>query len=80
MVWMDILQATVVQYDDIVTGHRYAKNRAEAAAMGLKSGVDTDCGGIFQTSALDALKEGLITEADIDKALVNIYSIRMRTR
>ena len=32
----------------------------------------------IQTSALDALKEGLITEADIDKALVNIFTIRMR--
>jgi beta-glucosidase len=63
---------------DILSGHNYAKSKVEAAAMGLKSGVDTDCGGIFQTSALDAIKEGLITEADMDKALVNIYSIRMR--
>jgi beta-glucosidase len=46
--------------------------------MGLKSGVDNDCGGVYQTSALDALKEGLITEADMDKALMNIYAIRMR--
>ncbi len=63
---------------DVVNSHRYAKSRAEAAAMGLKSGVDTDCGSIYQTSALTALKEGLITEADMDKALVNIYAIRMR--
>ncbi len=63
---------------DILSGHKYAKSRTEATAMGLKSGVDTDCGGIFQTSALDAIKEGLITEADMDLALVNIYAIRMR--
>ena len=63
---------------DILTGHHYVKNNAEATAIGLKSGVDTDCGGVFQTSALDALKQGLITEADMDKALVNIYAIRMR--
>ena len=63
---------------DILTGHKYVKNNAEATAAGLKSGVDTDCGGVFQTSALDALKQGLITEADMDKALVNIYAIRMR--
>ena len=63
---------------DILTGHHYAKNNAEATAMGLKSGVDTDCGNVFQANALDALKQGLITEADMDKALVNIYAIRMR--
>jgi len=63
---------------DILTGHKYVKNNAEATAFGLKSGVDTDCGGVFQTSALDALKQGLISEADMDKALVNIYAIRMR--
>ncbi|MBN2001308.1 glycoside hydrolase family 3 C-terminal domain-containing protein [candidate division KSB1 bacterium] len=63
---------------DMVSGHHYAKNNAEAAAMGLKSGVDTDCGGIYQTSALEALNKGLITEADMDRALVNMFSIRMR--
>jgi beta-glucosidase len=64
--------------EDIMRGHHYAKSNVEAAAMGLKSGVDNDCGGAYQTSALGALKQGLITEADIDKALVNIYAIRMR--
>jgi beta-glucosidase len=63
---------------DMLSGHRYAKNSAEATAMGLKSGVDNDCGSVYQTSALDALNKGLITEADMDKALVNIYAIRMR--
>jgi len=64
--------------DDIIRGHHYAKNNPEAAAMGLKSGVDNDCGGVYQSSALNALKEGLITEGDIDKALISIYAIRMR--
>lgn len=63
---------------DIFTGHHYAKSNAEATALGLKSGVDTDCGSVFQASALDALKQGLITEADMDRALVNIFTIRMR--
>lgn len=63
---------------DIVTGHRYAKSNPEAAAMGLKSGVDTDCGNVYQTSALEAVKQGLITEADMDLALVNMFTVRMR--
>jgi beta-glucosidase len=63
---------------DMVTSHRYAKNNEEAAALGLKSGVDIDCGGVYQTSTLKALSQGLLTEADIDKALINIFTIRMR--
>jgi beta-glucosidase-like glycosyl hydrolase len=63
---------------DIFTGHHYAKSNAEATAMGLKSGVDTDCGNVYQASTIDALKQGLITEADIDRALVNVFTIRMR--
>jgi beta-glucosidase len=64
--------------DDMVRGHRYFKSNEEAAALGLKSGVDTDCGGVYQNYALAALKQGLLTEGDIDKALVNIFTIRMR--
>ncbi len=63
---------------DIVTGHFYAESPAEATALGLKSGVDTDCGSVYQTSAIDALNQGLITVDDIDRALVNMFTIRMR--
>lgn len=64
--------------EDIETGHYYARSGAEATAMGLKSGVDTDCGNYYQAYALEALKKGLITEADMDLALVNMFTIRMR--
>ncbi|HVO75383.1 MAG TPA: glycoside hydrolase family 3 C-terminal domain-containing protein [Ignavibacteriaceae bacterium] len=63
---------------DLLSGHNYVKTNAEATALGLKSGVDTDCGQIYQVNALDALKKGLITDVDIDKALINIFTIRMR--
>jgi beta-glucosidase len=65
--------------EDIYTGHYYVKTAAEATAMGLKAGVDSDCGSVYQRSALDALKKGLITMGDIDKALMNTFTIRMRT-
>ena len=65
--------------EDIYTGHYYVKTAAEAAAEGLKAGVDIDCGSVYQASAIDAFKQGLIAQADIDRALVNIITIRMRT-
>ena len=64
--------------EDIYTGHYYVKTAAEATAQGLKAGVDIDCGSVYQTSAIDALNKGLITMADIDRALLNIFTIRMR--
>lgn len=63
---------------DIRSGHNYTKSNEEATALGLKSGVDTDCGSVYQTSALSAIQKGLMTEDDMDKALVNIFAIRMR--
>ena len=65
--------------EDIYTGHYYVETAEEATAAGLKAGVDSDCGSIYQRYALSALEKGLITEADMDRALVNMFTIRMRT-
>ncbi|MCB0748887.1 MAG: glycoside hydrolase family 3 C-terminal domain-containing protein, partial [Ignavibacteriae bacterium] len=64
--------------EDIYTGHYYVETAEEAAAQGLKAGVDCDCGNVYQRSAIDALNKGLISIADIDRALVNVFTIRMR--
>ncbi len=63
---------------EIYTSHRYVKSMEEAASGGLKAGVDIDCGSVYQRSTIAALNEGLIDFADIDRALVNIFTIRMR--
>lgn len=63
---------------DILIGHHFAKSREEATSLGLKSGVDCDCGNVYQSSTIGALKNGLVTTADIDRALVNMFTIRMR--
>ncbi len=63
---------------DMVSGHKFVKTNEEAASLGLKTGVDSDCGSVYQASAIKALQQGLITESDIDKALINIFTIRMR--
>lgn len=64
--------------DDMVRSHKYAKNNADATAMGLKSGVDCDCGSVYQVATVDAVKNNLLSEVDIDKALINMFTIRMR--
>ncbi len=65
--------------EDIYTGHYFVKTAEEATAIGLISGVDSDCGSVYQRNTIKAFNKGLITMADIDKALLNIFTIRMRT-
>ncbi len=63
---------------DIETGHKYAKSAAEAGAFAVKAGLDNDCttSGLFDQAGapdyqryIDAAKQGLLTEAEIDVAL-----------
>ncbi len=64
--------------DDIVRGHHFTDSYEVAASLGIKAGVDTDCGGVYQSSALKAVQQGILTEGEIDKALINLFTIRMR--
>ena len=49
----------------------------KAAAVGLKAGTDVDCGNTY-LALPDALKQGLVTEADIDKGLERALTVRFR--
>ncbi|KAM0827838.1 hypothetical protein ACQ4PT_067929 [Festuca glaucescens] len=40
--------------------------------------MDVNCGGYVQTHGLPAIQQGKITEQDIDRALHNLFTIRMR--
>ena len=64
--------------DDMLRGHRYTESPEVSTALGIKAGVDTDCGSIYQSSALKAVQQGILTEGEIDRALVNMFTIRMR--
>jgi beta-glucosidase len=71
---------------DIYEGHHYTKSQAEAAADALKTGMDNECADFFTVAKdnhdyqpyLDAVKQGLLTEADIDIAVKRLYTARMR--
>lgn len=65
--------------EDIYSGHYYVKTPAEATAKGLIAGVDSDCGSVYQLHAIEALNAGLMSINDLDRALINVFVIRMRT-
>ena len=70
---------------DIETGHKYAKSAAEAGAFAIKAGLDSDCttSGLFDQGGapdfqryIDAVKQGLLTDAEIDVALKRMLRVR----
>jgi len=71
---------------DIWRGHHYAKSHAEAAADAIKDGTDNDCADSYRAVKdnhdyqpfVDAVKQGLVTEADLDRSLKRLFTARMR--
>ncbi len=69
---------------DIYTGHKYVKSLEEAAAVAIRAGTDNDCQVVFGPRGaapeyqkyVDAVKQGLLREAEIDVAVKRM----MRTR
>ncbi|KAJ0988602.1 hypothetical protein J5N97_006958 [Dioscorea zingiberensis] len=56
----------------------YAKTPEDAVAYVLKAGMDVNCGTYVQRYAGSAIQQKKITEGDINRALQNLFSIRMR--
>jgi len=63
--------------DDIFGGHRIAADAAEASAIAIKAGLNLECGNSFH-SLKTAIDRGLLTEADIDKALEPLLMTQLR--
>ncbi len=70
---------------DISEQHKYAPDPAAAVAVALKAGTDNECNTktLGDTPNLgaryrEALQRGLISMADIDQALVRLFSARYR--
>ncbi len=63
--------------DDIFASHHAAASPEAAAAMALQAGTDLDCGRAY-AALRPALARGMVTEADIDRALLRLYTARFR--
>ena len=63
--------------EDIWKGHSIVKTPAEACANAIKAGLNIECGSTFK-ALQDALSQGLITEQDIDIALLPLMMTRLR--
>src|SRR5438874_2060488 len=62
---------------DIYQRHRVAPTAAAAAALGVRTGTDLDCGREY-TNLVDAVHQGLISEQAIDTAVTRLFVARFR--
>ncbi|MET0622856.1 MAG: glycoside hydrolase family 3 C-terminal domain-containing protein [Pyrinomonadaceae bacterium] len=62
---------------DIYKHHKYTKTEEEGVALAVKRGTDVTCG--YEYRALPAaVKQGLISEAEIDVAVKRLFAARFR--
>ncbi|ESW35161.1 hypothetical protein PHAVU_001G212100 [Phaseolus vulgaris] len=60
------------------SNQHYASTPEEAAADAIKAGLDLDCGPFLAVHTQDAVTKGLLSQADVDGALVNTLTVQMR--
>ena len=61
---------------DFYEGHKVVPNAVQAAALALQRGVNLNCGSVYYPSLVEAVKQGLVKEQQVDSAL----SVLLRTR
>jgi beta-glucosidase len=62
---------------DFHEGHKVTKDGVESAAMAAREGCDINCGCLF-LELVEAVKRGLITEAELDRNLRRLFTARMK--
>ena len=62
---------------DIYKNHKYADSPEAAAAAGIKGGCDLNCGDVYE-KLTDAYEQDMVTEEDLDAALMHLFGTRNR--
>ncbi|GAB2235348.1 hypothetical protein Droror1_Dr00025771 [Drosera rotundifolia] len=62
----------------IYTNQGYAKVPEDAIADVLKAGMDVNCGDYLKTYTKTAVEQKKLPEAELDRALTNLFAIRIR--
>jgi beta-glucosidase len=69
--------------DDIYSNHKIVKTSAEAAALAVINGCDLECGCTYGIPCdywelSEAVEQGLLTEADLDRSVKRLFMARFR--
>jgi beta-glucosidase len=64
--------------DDIYLGHKLVPSAPAAAALAIKTGTDLDCGRVVYPSLVEAVKQGLVSEREVDVSLARLLTARFK--
>lgn len=56
--------------DDVIDGHHIYNNGVDLAAAAVKAGINMECGSILQKDVMAAVNKNLLTEQDVNTALL----------
>jgi len=59
--------------DDIYARHKFVATAPEGVALAVKAGTDLSCGTEY-TNLIPAVRNGLITESEIDQSLKRLFA------
>ncbi|MDR0700150.1 MAG: glycoside hydrolase family 3 C-terminal domain-containing protein [Tannerella sp.] len=63
----------------LLSGHKYVKTQETAATLSIKAGLDLECGdNIYIRPLLNAYRQKMVSDADIDSAAAHVLKARMR--
>jgi beta-glucosidase len=64
--------------DDFHLNHKVVSTVVESAALGLRSGTDLDCGNRVYPNLVQAVRQGLVSEALVDTSVIRLFRGRFR--
>ncbi len=65
--------------ENLVNQHKFVKEYFTAAALGMKSGIDLECGDfVYMEPLMEAYKRNMVSKAEIDSAAYHVLRARMR--
>jgi beta-glucosidase len=62
---------------DFHLGHKVTQTPQESVALAVRNGCDLNCGNIYPR-LLEAVQEGLVTEAEITRSVTRLFTARFR--
>eukprot|EP01121_Diplochlamys_sp_Union-15-3_P018262 TRINITY_DN661_c0_g1_i1.p1 TRINITY_DN661_c0_g1~~TRINITY_DN661_c0_g1_i1.p1 ORF type:complete len:885 (-),score=214.53 TRINITY_DN661_c0_g1_i1:67-2721(-) len=64
--------------DCVYNAHHYSKTPEDTCKDVLSAGMDIDCGSFLPSNLNSALSKGIVTQQNVDNALINLFTVQMR--
>ncbi len=63
---------------DIFNNHKIVETAPEAVTLSVRAGTDLNCGTVYKSALIDAVKKGLLSEEEIDVSVKRLFTARFK--